>query len=334
MNGYIPVYSDRLKSYELRGRAGSGFSIYELDISLPKGIVGNRVAGIFGGTSTRLYGGDDKCNRKYVPAEIIMETWGSCSTTEDSPVGLSVIAMGRTATNSGVGGMKIYNLVSLAEGETLTEIPLSQSPFNDNENTNLELVAMEKLLKSEEGLRRDPFSDWDIVCDNFNGAENFSCEKGYTVNTGFSRTWTTEHGFDLSVTVGTSFVVDTFFSSVSNSFELSFGYSFTNSYTESKTKEVSETFKAGGLVPAGAKMEVRFFKSDIPVKVKWRASIFADGFVLVSFVDPVTGDSLMEKPKLLHLSQLLSYNERKLFALGTINYGERITLEALTKVVD
>ena len=87
-------------------------------------------------------------------------------------------------------------------------------------------------------------------------------------------------------------------------------------------------------MPAGAKMEVRFFKAAIPVKVKWRASIFADGYVFVSFVDPVTGDSLMEKPKLLHLSQLLSYDERKLFAFGTIDYGERTTLEALTKVVD
>ena len=123
IDGYSPVYSNKFKSYELTGRAGSGFSIFELDISLTEGIVGNRVAGIFGGTSTS-YGGDDKCNRKYVPAEIIMDTWGSCSTTEDSPVGLSVIAMGRTATNSGVGGMKIYNLVKLAEGETLTEIPL------------------------------------------------------------------------------------------------------------------------------------------------------------------------------------------------------------------
>ena len=42
----------------------------------------------------------------------------------------------------------------------------------------------------------------------------------------------------------------------------------------------------------------------------------------------------MENPKLLHLSQLLSYNERKLFAFGTIDYGKRTTLTARTKVVD
>ena len=227
-----------------------------------------------------------------------METWGSCSTTEDSPVGLSVIAMGRTATNSGVGGMKVYNLVRLAEGETLTEIPLSQSPFNDNECTDLMLVAMEKLLKSEEVLKKDPFSKWDIICDNIYRVDDSPYEKVYTVNTGFTQTWTTEHGFDLSKTVGTSFEVDAFFASVTTSFELSFGYSFTNSYTKSMTKEVSESFKAGGLVPPGAKMEIRFFKADIPVKMKWRASKFADGYVLVSFVDPVTGDSLMENPKL------------------------------------
>ena len=61
---------------------------------------------------------------------------------------------------------------------------------------------------------------------------------------------------------------------------------------------------------------------------------FADGYVLIMLVDPVTGYSLMDKPKLLHLSQLLSYDERKLFAFGTINYGKRTTLTARTKVID
>ena len=189
-----------------------------------------------------------------------METWGSCSIIEDSPLGVSVIAMGQTATNNQIGNLKIYDLKKLNGGETLTEIPLSQYPFRDFESTNLELVAMEKLLESEEPIKEDPFSKW--------------------------------------------------------------------------TEEVSESFRAGGLVPAGAKMEVRFFKSDVPVSVKWRASIFADGYVLVSLVDPDTGHSLMENPTLLHLSQLLSYDERKLFAFGTIDYGKRTTLTARTKVVD
>ena len=72
------------------------------------------------------------------------------------------------------------------------------------------LVAMEKLLKSEEELKKDPFSEWDIVCDNIFGVDDSPCEKVYTVNTGFIQTWTTEHGFDLSVTVGTSVEVDAF----------------------------------------------------------------------------------------------------------------------------
>ena len=47
------------------------------------------------------------------------------------------------------------------------------------------LVAMEKLLKSEEELKKDPFSEWDIVCDNIFGVDDSPCEKVYTVNTGF-----------------------------------------------------------------------------------------------------------------------------------------------------
>ena len=52
INKYSAVYFDIFKSYELTPRAGSGASIFELDISLPKGTVGNRVVGFFGGTST------------------------------------------------------------------------------------------------------------------------------------------------------------------------------------------------------------------------------------------------------------------------------------------
>ncbi len=155
--------------YELTVRASSGSSIFELDISVPQGTVGARIAGIFGGRSPS-YGGD-KCNRGNLPAEIVMETWGSCSIKEDSPLGVSVVAMGQTATNNHIGGMKIYNLTKVNEGETLTELPLSQSPFRDNESTNLKVVAMEKLLESEEfeAIKEDPFSKWDIVCDNIFG---------------------------------------------------------------------------------------------------------------------------------------------------------------------
>ena len=326
----VPVYYDIFEPIELTVQPGSGWSIFVLDISLPQGTVGARVAGIFGGSSSS-YGGD-KCNRGHVPAEIIMETWGSCPVIEDLPLGVSVVAMGQTATNQKVGGMKVYNLTKLDEGET--ELPLSQSPFKDNESTDLMLVAMEKLLESEKAIKEDPFSKWDIACDNIFGADNLLCDKTYTVKSGFTQSWTTEHGFDLSVTIGTSFEADAFFASVTTSFELLLGYSFTSSYTKSKKEEVSESFQTGGRVPAGAKMEIRFFKSDIPVKVKWRASIFADGYVLIMLVDPVTGYSLMDKPKLLHLSQLLSYDERKLFAFGTINYGKRTTLTARTKVID
>ena len=81
-------------------------------------------------------------------------------------------------------------------------------------------------------------------------------------------------------------------------------------------------------------MEIRFFRAEIPVEVKWRASIFADGHVLVMLHDRTTGVSLLEEPTKLHLSQILTYDERTLFAFGTINYGKRSTLISRTKVVD
>ena len=238
--------------YELRVWAFSGASIFELDISLPQGTVRARVACIFGGRSPSYSG--DKCNRGNVPAEIIMETWDSCSIIEDSPLGVSVIAMGQTATNNQVGNLKVYDLKKLNKGEKLTiEIMIVQIW------SSLQWKNYSKL--KNQLLRNIHFKVGH--CDNIFGTNFATCEKTFTVKSSFTQTWMTQHGFDLSVTIGTSFEADAFFASVTSSFQLSLGYSFTSSYTKSKTEEVSESFKAGGNVPAGAKMEVRFFKSDI-----------------------------------------------------------------------
>lgn len=332
------VYSDVFENYELTVKPGSGWSIFELDISLPQGTVGARVAGIFWGRSVsesdRLSG--DICNHKHVPTEIIMETWGSCPLIENSPFGVRVIAMGQTATSEGVGSMKVYNLTNINGEETLTEIPLPQSPFRENENTDLMLTALEKLIESEEPIKEVPFTNWDIVCDNIFGVtDKFGpCDKTFTESTAFTTSWTTEIGYDLSVTVGTSFKANVLFAEVTSSLQISFGLSFTNSFTKSKTQTRAESFTAGGRPPAGTKLEIRFFKSEIPVQVKWRATLFADGYVLVNLVDPITRYPLLEEPKLLHLAQLLSYDERKLFAFGTIDYGKRATIIARKKVID
>ena len=130
------------------------------------------------------------------------------------------------------------------------------------------------------------------------------------------------------------FQTGVFFAKATTKFEVTAGYSFSKAYTNTKSKQYSSTFGIEGKVPKGAKMEVRFFKSDTPVQVKWRASIFADGYVLVKLHHPVTGASVIEKPTKLHLSEILSHSERTLFAFGTINYGKRSTLIARTKVVD
>ena len=272
---------------------------------------------------------------RQLPTEIFLEAWGHCPFIEPEPqFGVSVTAMGLTATKNGVGGVKVYNLTRLNEKEILAEIPLSKSPLKKNQKTDLKLTAMEKLLESDLSAEEKPFTGWDIMCDNIFGSADFKCKKDYTETTSFEESWSTQHGFDLSVTVGAEFETGVFFAKATTTFEVTAGYSFSAGHTKTKSKEISATFGIEGNVPKGARMEVRFSKADIPVQVKWRASIFADGYVLVKLHDPVTGDSLIEEPAKLHLSQILSYNERILFAFGTINYGKRTTLIARTKVVD
>ena len=311
----------------------SGRSKIVIDVSIPKDTVPSRVADLNFLTSGNYIssGPGSPCNNYYIPAEITLEAWGHCPLVE---FGVSVVAMGLSATKNGLGNVKVYNLTRINKQETLTEIPRSKSPLKGVEKTELKLKAMEKLLESSLLAKEEAFTDWDIACDNYHGSGELTCKKDYTETSSFEESWTTEHGFDLSVTVAAEFQTGVFFAKATTKFEVTAGYSFSKAYTNTKSKQYSSTFGIEGKVPKGAKMEVRFFKSDTPVQVKWRASIFADGYVLVKLHHPVTGASVIEKPTKLHLSEILSHSERTLFAFGTINYGKRSTLIARTKVVD
>ena len=64
---------------------------------------------------------------------------------------------------------------------------------------------MEKLLESSLFAKEEAFTDWDIACDNYHGSGELTCKRDYTETSSFEESWTTEHGFDLSVTVAAEF---------------------------------------------------------------------------------------------------------------------------------
>ena len=164
------------------------------------------------------------------------------------------------------------------------------------------------------------------MCDNLNGGGTLDCEERYSKTTGFTETWTTEHGFNIQVTVGTEVQAGGLFAKATAKFELSTGYSFTSGYEKSKSKETTEEFSFTATANPGTKIEVRFYKSEVPVSVKWRATVFADGYIFLSF-----GNVLEKK---LHLSQVLTNAQRELFAFGTLNYGKRKRVVGRTQLVD
>ena len=62
------------------------------------------------------------------------------------------------------------------------------------------------------------------------------------------------------------------------------------------------------------------------MKVKWRARFHADGEALIGY-----GGTFK---KIVDLSRVLTYDQRELYAFGTIDYGEQPTVITRTKTVD
>lgn len=237
---------------------------------------------------------------------------------------LSVNVTGQSVDSAGYGEIMSVKLTRRVDGtEELVE---DNEPPPNLEECYLDVKEMDKQIQSEEPIHEEPYSDWDIVCDNTHGWREITCEKSYEETIGFEESWTTEHGFDLSTTVGTEFESSAIFAKATYVFELNTGYSFTSSYTSTQTSEVTEGFNIIVPVPVGAKVEVRLFKSMMPVMVKWRSVFAAEGYVLVDF-----GSILQKK---FHLSQVMTYEQRQLYAFGTIDYGERPTLIARINVMD
>ena len=195
------------------------------------------------------------------------------------------------------------------------------------QETQLVLKSVEKLLESDEPIIEAPFAQWDLLCDNYFGGDDLACEKHFEESAGFSETYSTEHGVSVGVKFGLEVENNALFAKSKKTFELSLGYSFTKGYSKTTENTKTEGFSIQLTVQKGTKAEVRFFKSDQPVRIKWRANFFADGGVLIDY-----GGVGIKKT--IHLSRLLSYDQRKLFALGTVDYGERPTIIARTRTVD
>ena len=191
----------------------------------------------------------------------------------------------------------------------------------------LEMKSVEKLLETREPILEEPFGAWDLLCDNYFGGAEQVCTKTFSESAGFQETFSTTHGISTTVTIGIEVTTNFLVVKSTKSFETSLGYSFTKGYSKTYTDTKSEGFRISATAPKGTKTEVRFFTSDIPVKVKWRANFFADGDVLIDY-----GGVGIKKS--VHLSRLLGYEQRRLFAFGTIDYGERPTVIARTRTID
>ena len=216
--------------------------------------------------------------------------------------------------------------------ETRIDIANEQSTRNIGNidglrEVQLVLKSIKKELETRESLVEKPFGRWDLLCTNFDGGAPLSCQKTYSESTTFTKTYSVTSGLTATVTIGISATANIpLFGSVTSSFSASSGRSFTKAYTETTSETKTDSISIGTSALPGTKVEVRFFSSMVPVKTKWRANFFADGDVLVDL-----GGLLKKK---VHLSELLAYEQRKLYAFGVIDHGERPTISGITKMVD
>ena len=239
-----------------------------------------------------------------------------------------VSAIGRSVNSQGLQGIKNCTLTTgfMVGFETYSCADIASMPAK---HANLEVKSMEKLMEIVETAAEELATDYDIVNDNFNGANDLKLSKSYEVTTSFSESWSTEHGFDISITVGAEFEAGALFAKATTTFELSTGYSFSSGYEKSKGIDVTESFSVETVASPGTKVITQFYKSEAPVEVKWRANIFASGYVLID--DRGADKWQVSEPNIVGL---LTYDERKFFAFGTIDYGQRKMMIARSETRD
>ena len=205
--------------------------------------------------------------------------------------------------------------------EDLASLPVKHVAF-DVEN-------LEKLIESEEAIYEETATDYDIVNENYYGTTDLTVSKSYQVTTSFSESWSTRHGFDFKITLGVETEVDVIFARAKNKFELTTGYSFTSTYSRTDSTAISETFSVKTVAAPGTKVITRFFKSQAPVHVTWRANIFANGYAYVQ--DSVQYPEVVgDKP----IVSLIGDAQRVFYAYGTYDFGDRKVMIARSQTYD
>ena len=290
----------------------NAYSVYIVDsIDILKELI-NRIATNFKNYPTRMH------NSILTPAE---KDYLSCQCFNGE---VSIYLTAKSLNKDGRSAVRtVKSIIDIGNYHTVEET----DAVSDLQETQLVLKSVEKLLESDEPIIETPFAEWDLLCDNYFGGDDLWCQKQFTESAGFSETHSTTHGVNVGVKIGKQVTFDLFFVKITKTFESSLGYSFTTGYSKTTQTTKTEGFTIRLNVQKGTKAEVRFFKSDQRVRIKWRANFFADGSVLIDY-----GGVGIKKT--IHLSRLLSYDQRKLFALGTIDYGERPTIIARTRTVD
>ena len=68
----------------------------------------------------------------------------------------------------------------------MIDVPPTESPLIDADKLEMKMIAMEKLIESDESdVREEPFSSWDIAYDNIFGSTDLTCAKEFSETTGF-----------------------------------------------------------------------------------------------------------------------------------------------------
>ena len=105
------------------------------------------------------------------------------------------------------------------------------------------------------------------------------------------------------------------------------GFSFTGNYnqtedtmTETKT---TNTIEVEADVPQIGKGEMNFFQDYYDISVKWKSSIIASGKVELIW---------SKKKKEVDLKDFLSTEQRRLYTVGTLRFGDRRTISAYIKL--
>ena len=105
-------------------------------------------------------------------------------TVGDALVFYGVSAIGSSVNSQGLQGIKNCTLRTgfMIRYETYSCVDIASMPAK---HANLEVKSMEKLMENVETAAEELATDYDIVNDNFNGANDLTFSKSYEVTTSF-----------------------------------------------------------------------------------------------------------------------------------------------------